>query len=412
MSAPDVLLHTIGRSLLDTLDVSVLSDVMIEATAEFAETIWRAWDARADYGQKCRELEALARTGTDELEGVVDGVVGRLGLSPRDVQTESVHTYLRLLPGVIRRHFRRPARPLGTDLPAGLPLYGSWDLLPLLPARMPRFQPEDRPWSVGDWELRELIEMTPDAEVWKAVNPRLADRPPAALHFFTSSAAKRYLRGDAAALLDRVLVLGRLPGLVPVQQLHLFADPPCVQYPFLLAPDLASLLQEWRETGTAADPLEIGDLVLQIAETLGRLHGLGSPVVLRSLRATSILLMTDATGHRRCLLAKVGLGPLADFAHAGSDGDPYASPEQRRGAPARPPDDVYALGVLWFQLLEGNLTRGRPGGSSWRRRLVAGGMPVPLVELLETCFDDDPTARPADGSALAAQIRAIGRGAR
>ena len=62
--------------------------------------------------------------------------------------------YLRLLPSAIRRRFRRPAQPLGTDCPNGLPLHGSWELMNLLPARMPKFQRDDRHWGIGDWELR------------------------------------------------------------------------------------------------------------------------------------------------------------------------------------------------------------------------------------------------------------------
>jgi hypothetical protein len=32
-------------------------------------------------------------------------------------------------------------------------------------------------------------------------------------------------------------------------------------------------------------------------------------------------------------------------------------------------------------------------------------MPVPLIDLLESAFDDDPAARPADGSVLAQRIQ-------
>jgi hypothetical protein len=402
MPAPEVLLHTIGQALLDTLDVSVLSDVVIEATADFAASIWKAWDTRADYEQKCRELEALAGTAGDELEDAVDDVVRALGLSPRGEQTQSVFNYLNLVPGMIRRRFRRPANPRGTAMPAGLSLYGSWDLLPLLPPRMPRFQPGDRPWDIGDWELRELIELGDWGEMWKAVNPRLPERPPVALHFFTGRSARRQIQGYAAAL-DRALVQGRLPGVVPLQAIHLHADPPSVQYPFLQAADLIGLVQEWHETGATIDPFEVTDLIVQVAQTLGRLHCVRPAIVHRNLRGSSILLMTDAVGRRRCLLANLGLGAL----EAGADGGagPCASPEQLREDAADPHDDIYALGVLWYQLLEGDLTRGRPGGSSWRRRLISRGMPQALVELLECCFDDDPTARPADGAALAAQIR-------
>jgi hypothetical protein len=408
ISAPDVLVHTIGQALLDTLDASVLSDVVIQATPEFAASIWKAWDARADYTQKCRELCELARITEDDLEEVVDNVVRGLGMSPRDERTEGVFTYLSLLPATIRKRFRRPASPLGTALPTGFPLYGSWDLLPLLPPRIPKYQIGDRPWGIGDWELRELIEVQPGGEVWKAVNPRSTDRPPVALHFFTSATAKRCLRDHSAVVLDRLLVQGRVPGIVPLQQVHLLADPPCVQYPYLQTATLASLVHEWHETAATIDPIEVADLVLQIAQTLGRLHALQPAIVHRNLRAANILLMSDGA-RRRCLLADVGLA-LCCVEAAAIDRDSANDDDDadQAGDCGQPTSDVYALGVLWYQLLVGDLQRPRPGGSSWRRRLATRAMPAALIELLESCFDDDPASRPADGNALAAAIDQAG----
>ena len=41
-----------------------------------------------------------------------------------------------------------------------------------------------------------------------------------------------------------------------------------------------------------------------------------------------------------------------------------ASPEQIRGGKPDPRDDVYALGVIFFQTLTGDLTCGAPSGRS------------------------------------------------
>src|SRR4051794_32055184 len=112
LSAPDILLQTIGQALLDTLDVSVLSDVVIEATPEFAASIWKTSDARATYEQKRAELQALACIREDAVEDAVEGAIRGLGLNPRGEQTENVYGYLRLVPGAIRRQCRRPINPL------------------------------------------------------------------------------------------------------------------------------------------------------------------------------------------------------------------------------------------------------------------------------------------------------------
>src|SRR5262249_38598324 len=95
---------------------------------------------------------------------------------------------------------------------------------------------------------------------------------------------------------------------------------------------------------------------------------------------------------------------------AGSDGFAraftplYASPQQRSGSPPDPRDDVYALGVLWYQGLMGDLSREPPTGAGWKKRFVQHGMPAPIVDLLESCIDTDPSDRPADGSVLSERL--------
>ena len=75
-----------------------------------------------------------------------------------------------------------------------------------------------------------------------------------------------------------------------------------------------------------------------------------------------------------------------------------------RGCPPDPRDDVHALGVIWYQMLTGDLDRGRPGGKGWRSRLVAQGMGPELLNLLESCFEDNPADRPADAADLAEKL--------
>jgi formylglycine-generating enzyme required for sulfatase activity len=85
----------------------------------------------------------------------------------------------------------------------------------------------------------------------------------------------------------------------------------------------------------------------------------------------------------------------------------YASPEQIRGEPADPRDDVHALGVIWLQMLTGNLGKGRPSGSGWKTPLRTRGMSEAMLELLEQCMDDDPAMRPANAGELHAALRKL-----
>ena len=75
-----------------------------------------------------------------------------------------------------------------------------------------------------------------------------------------------------------------------------------------------------------------------------------------------------------------------------------------RGCDPDPRDDVHALGVIWYQILTGDLARGRPSGQGWRNRLVAQGMTPDQLNLLESCFEDHPDDRPADAAELAEKL--------
>jgi serine/threonine protein kinase len=85
----------------------------------------------------------------------------------------------------------------------------------------------------------------------------------------------------------------------------------------------------------------------------------------------------------------------------------YASPQQAEGRPPDPRDDVFALGIIWFQALSGNLSAPRPGGFAWRTRLAERGMAQEAITLLESCFDDDPDERPRDAAELAERLAAL-----
>ena len=78
-----------------------------------------------------------------------------------------------------------------------------------------------------------------------------------------------------------------------------------------------------------------------------------------------------------------------------------------RGEAPDPRDDVYALGVIWYQMLVGDVTAGRPGGTRWQKRLTEQGLSAEMVELLAECFEDGLDDRVSDAAVLAKRLGAL-----
>lgn len=106
-------------------------------------------------------------------------------------------------------------------------------------------------------------------------------------------------------------------------------------------------------------PIQRGvDILEQMGAALARAHDLG--VVHRDLKSDNILL--TARGGRKDFVKVLDFG-LAALAHdprlapkGAVFGTPeYMSPEQARGEQAGPQSDLYALGVLFFEMLTGQL---------------------------------------------------------
>src|SRR5262249_7901110 len=100
-----------------------------------------------------------------------------------------------------------------------------------------------------------------------------------------------------------------------------------------------------------------------------------------------------------------GRGDLLASKLRGSHTPLYASPQQARGEPPDPRDDVFALGVIWYQLLMGDL-RQAPG-ADYAADLQEVGVPAGVVTLLGQCIASRPDRRLPDATALEQLLRAL-----
>ena len=162
-----------------------------------------------------------------------------------------VERFVTLVPASIRASLRRPEDPSGTTLPAQYDLRDADDLLPLLPARLPRFKPGDAPAFLKGWRLVEQIGAGGFGEVWKAQHQRASNLLRAVKFGHGLDAAEQSLLNEGDVL-NRLLADGQPDGVVKLLDMWADGDPlPWLQYEYIPGGDLTGLIHRWQRLPAA-----------------------------------------------------------------------------------------------------------------------------------------------------------------
>jgi serine/threonine protein kinase len=402
---------------------------LTEAPVAFGEVAFEvARDAYEEYRRDHTEadlrtdLERLAQASQAEVRQAAEGIAAQEAVGQPAEVWPALVSYLSQFPASIRQSLRRPSDPGGTTIPAGLALPKPEDLLPFLPAGLPQFKPGDRPLA-ADWELVELLGKGGFGEVWKARHLTRSRQRPVALKFCLDPVAAATLRNEAILHdhLDRVREEASAPGIVPLLETYLRADPPCLMYEFIEGGDLAGLTHEMQAQDRLTPELAIR-IVQRLASIVGFAHRLNPPLVHRDLKLSNILVRRGNGDLPDLFIADFGIGGLAagqalreqsgnrivsnqllPTAFRGAFTPLYASPQQVRGERPDPRDDVHALGVIWYQLVTGD-TRLLSIPPDWQEVVEERGLGKELIQMLASCLSSKAEKRPTSAASLAEKL--------
>lgn len=248
-------------------------------------------------------------------------------------------------------------------------------------------------------------------EVWKAEN-ELADGPTVFKFFLDPHARSRFSIAEARNLQD-IHKQAATAGVVRLLAAEPKQDPPWLQLEFIDGGDLSGVLAEWRGMAGLEHVRLVHGTVHDLCRIVGHFHRLPSPVIHRDLKPANVLRRSGG----QLVVADFGISKVVPPEReaalrstpsvkslgtvAGYYTQMYASPQQKRQEKADRRDDVFSLGVIWYQLLVGDLSAERPGGTGWDEDLLALGMSEPAVKILGRCLADRPERRPADAGELA-----------
>jgi serine/threonine-protein kinase len=263
----------------------------------------------------------------------------------------------------------------------------------------------------GRYRLDKLIGGGGMGEVWQA-HDSVLDRTVAI------KIIRPHLAGDEsvrARLRIEAQLTGKLhhPGIVDVFD-YGEDEEDGKPVPFLVMPliDGAPLSAVLAERG----PLSTGETMAIVAEIAAALHTAhDAGIVHRDLKPGNILVTPDA----RVMLVDFGIAhaaggePLTQTGALIGTAD-YLSPEQAGGRPATPASDLYALGIVAYICLSGNLPFHRDSDIATALAHIQADPPalpetVPdeVAVLVNALLAKDPSERPASGTVVAQHAGAL-----
>lgn len=379
-----------------------------------ASSLLDAYSKHEEKKQLRSEIEEMISAGFDKFRDELKAAMGELKQQLPESTRSQVEAFLSQLQSSAKQASRALGDPSGTTVPVTVAVDEPEQLAAFLPQRPPRFVVGNSVPGLPSWKLVEPLGAGGFGEVWKAEHPYSGA---AAFKFFHDPTARTRFTHTEAANLAEIFRRAPTDGVVKLLNAEPAQDPPWLKFEYIDGGDLSRLSERWRGV-PAGERIKQADRVIRtLARTAGHFHSLG--VVHRDLKPSNILLRKSETGYKLVIadfgiskLVPTGGSALPTPANSGAATIRaytalYASPQQKKFQPADRRDDVYALGVLWYQLLRADLSLERPSGEGWKRALKNLGVSEATVTLLNRCWDDEPDERPADGSALLDAIRQL-----
>jgi serine/threonine protein kinase len=252
------------------------------------------------------------------------------------------------------------------------------------------------------YRLETLVAEGGFAEVWRAFDLKL--------HRNIAIKLPKPSRLDSTeAFLAEARRVARLkhPGIVPIHDVGHDDDRVFIVSELIEGGNLRDRIQQSRATVEQAT-----QWVVEIADALGYAHSQG--IIHRDIKPANILL----DHHGRALLADFGIAQSANKSgrFAPSIGTlRYMAPEQFDGKEVNQRSDVYSLGVVFYELLSGELPYHSNHPATIKEEIVSGvqlrskAISTELRRICEKAMRLDPADRFPSAKAFAEEIRNLSK---
>ncbi|MDX2271506.1 MAG: tetratricopeptide repeat protein [Cyanobacteriota bacterium] len=269
-------------------------------------------------------------------------------------------------------------------------------------------------------------------QVFEAVDTNLFDRRIAVKILHQSLTGNENLRRRFQAEARISALLGEHPLIVRVMDYGLHYDQPYIVMEYLGSPPFAG---EPLSDILRQEPMDVKRMVRlgrQIAAALQYAHSFEANqgdfkitgVIHRDIKPSNIFVIRDQTIGESIKLLDFGIAKtVADVSMAlgtqlGFVGTPsHASPEQLRGEPIDFRSDIYSLGIVFYQMLSGQLplvpkTESFPAwyeahNYQQPRPIERSDVSPALAAVIMSCLEKEPDRRPASAEVLREQLKNV-----
>ncbi len=269
----------------------------------------------------------------------------------------------------------------------------------------------------ANWVLREKLGEGGFGEVWLGEQEKTGERR---VYKFCYD-AERLLSLQREITVFRLLKeeLGLRDDIARILDWNLDEAPYFIEFVYIEGGSLV----DWAEAQGGAGELPLAErleIVAQVATALAAAHSVG--VLHKDIKPANVLMTSDREGRPQAVLTDFGIGLITDRGRLAAKGitvlgltaldvdvdsgsaagtQLYLAPELLAGQPPTIQADVYALGVMLYQMVVGDL--GRPLAQGWQRRVED-----PLLrEDIAAFVDGSPARRPGNAAEVARRLRAL-----
>ncbi len=294
------------------------------------------------------------------------------------------------------------------------------DIRRVLSGTRPVFAAGEAVPGLSSWLLERKLGGGGFGEVWLARHAWDAEQKPRAVKFCTDPAARHRLVTHEKNVVLRVMkYAGKHPNIIPLLDCNLDGDVPWLMYEFVEGGTLAGVIEQWRELPLPQRLDRAVRTLHAIAGALGTFHRFDPPLVHRDMKPQNVLMASGVPRITDFGIGSVVLQPEDDTAtgamtaHAArlpsalhSAGTRrYAPPEQTLGSTPSPRDDVYALGIIAYQMVMADLMT--VPGTDAVLELRDLKVPGELAALVVNSVAVNPERRPKDATEWETALAAI-----